>query len=149
MIIPNKSIQQNICDSIDYCDFKQFLMDSIDVNTELQLETKLKMILLNKLLFYKLLNKIEYNIKDFFENLSHTDGIEFLYNKRFAATMRRLYFQDPDDPPYDKFIAEQEKLLQEQMELDLERQRIKIEKQREIIARRKAREEKRNARRTK
>jgi hypothetical protein len=136
-----KSIQERITDNIDYCDFKYFLMEAIGVTSELQLETKLKMILLNKMLFYKLLNKIEYDIKKFFENLSHTDGIEFIYNKRFASTMRRLYFTNPDEPPYDKYIAEQEQLLQAQMEIDLERQRNKIAKQREIIARRKAREE--------
>lgn len=136
-----KSMHERISDNIDYCDFKYFLMEAIDVSSELQLETKLKMILLNKMLFYKLLNKIEYDIKEFFENLSHTDGIEFIYNKRFASTMRRLYFINPDEPPYDKYIAEQEQLLQAQMEIDLERQRNKIAKQREIIARRKAREE--------
>ena len=136
-----KSIHEKISDNIDYCDFKYFLMEAIDVSTELQLETKLKMILLNKMLFYKLHNKIEYGIKEFFENLSHTDGIEFIYNKRFASTMRRLYFINPDEPPYDKYIAEQEQLLQAQMEIDLERQRNKIAKQREIIARRRAREE--------
>ena len=76
-----KSIHEKISDNIDYCDFKYFLMEAIDVSSELQLETKLKMILLNKMLFYKLLNKIEYDIKEFFENLSHTDGIEFIYNK--------------------------------------------------------------------
>lgn len=136
-----KSIHEKISDNIDYCDFKYFLMEAIDVSSELQLETKLKMILLNKMLFYKLLNKIEYDIKEFFEHLSHTDGIEFIYNKRFASTMRRLYFINPDEPPYDKYISEQEQLLQAQMEIDLERQRNKIAKQREIIARRKAREE--------
>ena len=136
-----KSIHERIGDNIDYGDFKYFLMKAIDVSSELQLETKLKMILLNKMLFYKLLNKIDYDIKEFFENLSHTDGIEFIYNKRFASTMRRLYFINPDEPPYDKYIAEQERLLQAQMEIDLERQRNKIAKQREIIAKRKAREE--------
>ena len=136
-----KSVQEKISDNIDYYNFKYFLMDAIEVSDELQLETKLKMILLNKMLFYKLLNKIEYDIKEFFENLSHTEGIDFIYSKRFASTMRRLYFIEPDIPPYDKYIAEQEQLLKAQMEIDLERQRNKIEKQKEIIAKRKAREE--------
>ena len=38
-----KSIHERISDNIDYCDFKYFLMEAIDVSSELQLETKLKM----------------------------------------------------------------------------------------------------------
>ena len=37
-----KSIHERIGDNIDYGDFKYFLMEAIDVSSELQLETKLK-----------------------------------------------------------------------------------------------------------
>ncbi len=87
-----KSQSERLSENLDMCDFREYLMSVLKVSNDIQFETKLKMILLNPEMFYNLLDTIDMDKREFFENISRTPQIEFIYNKRFSGTMRRLYF---------------------------------------------------------
>lgn len=101
-----KSQSERLSENLDMCDFRDYLMSVLNVSNDIQFETKLKMILLNPEMFYTLLDVIDMDKREFFENISRTPQIEFIYNKRFSGTMHRLYFTPPKP---DSLLEELEK----------------------------------------